>query len=123
MNERLTLSQILLLIAYSAGMAGGQILFKTAALRYAAFDGTVGDKFLGLLHNLYFILAIALYAAFSILWVWILSFTPLSRAYPFVALAFAVIPLLGGLIFGETISLRIVLGILFILCGLFLVTG
>lgn len=123
MNERLTLSQILLLIAYSAGMAGGQILFKTAALRYAAFDGTVGDRLFGLLHNLYFMLAIALYAAFSILWVWILSFTPLSRAYPFVALAFAVIPLLGGLIFGETISLRIVAGILFILCGLFLVTG
>lgn len=123
MNERLTLSQILLLIVYSVGMAGGQILFKTAALRYAAFDGTAGDKLFGLLHNLYFILAIALYAAFSILWVWILSFTPLSRAYPFVALAFAVTPLLAGLVFGETISLRLILGILFILCGLFLVTG
>lgn len=33
MTERLTLSRILLLIAYSGGMAGGQVLFKVAALR------------------------------------------------------------------------------------------
>jgi len=58
-----------------------------------------------------------------VLWVWILTFTPLSRAYPFVALAFAITPLLGGWIFGEPIDLRLGLGITVILCGLFLVVG
>jgi drug/metabolite transporter (DMT)-like permease len=55
--------------------------------------------------------------------VWILSFTPLSRAYPFVALAFAVTPLLGGMFFNEAISLRLLAGIVLILGGLFLVAG
>jgi drug/metabolite transporter (DMT)-like permease len=52
-----------------------------------------------------------------------LSFTPLSRAYPFVALAFALTPLLGGVFFAEPVSLRLLLGILFILAGLLLVAG
>jgi drug/metabolite transporter (DMT)-like permease len=122
-DDRLTLGQILLLVAYATGMSGGQILFKMAALRYGASGGGLGDRLLGLASNAYFIAALVLYAGFAILWVWILSFTPLSRAYPFVALAFALTPLLGGLFFGDAISFRLMAGILFILCGLFLVTS
>ena len=122
-DERLTLPQIALLIAYAVGMSGGQVLFKMAAIRYGLADGTTTERILNLLYNLYFLSAIALYAGFAVLWVWILSFTPLSRAYPFVALAFAVTPLLGGLLFGETISLRLALGIALVLGGLFLVMG
>jgi drug/metabolite transporter (DMT)-like permease len=59
----------------------------------------------------------------TLLWVWILTFTPLSRAYPFVALAFALTPALGGLVFGEPISFRLVIGIVLILCGLVFVAG
>jgi multidrug transporter EmrE-like cation transporter len=55
--------------------------------------------------------------------VWVLTFTPLSRAYPFVAIAFAVTPLLGGLVFAEPLSLRLLLGIAVIACGLVLVAG
>lgn len=122
-NERLTLSQIVLLIGYAVGMSGGQVLFKLAATRYGTADGTAAERILGLLPNLYFISALILYAGLSVLWVWILSFTPLSRAYPFVALAFALTPLLGALLFGEAISLRLTLGIALILCGLFLVVS
>jgi drug/metabolite transporter (DMT)-like permease len=122
-DDRLTLWQIVLLVAYAAGMSGGQLLFKMAALRYGAAVGSLGDRLLGLAFNLYFIAALVLYAGYAFLWVWILSFIPLSRAYPFVALAFALTPLLGGLLFGDTISLRLIAGIVFILCGLFLVTG
>ena len=39
MSDRLTLTQILLLAAYAAGMSGGQLLFKSAALRYGAAGG------------------------------------------------------------------------------------
>jgi drug/metabolite transporter (DMT)-like permease len=121
-NDRLTLWQIVLLVAYAAGMSGGQLLFKMAALRYGADGGSLAARLLGLATNFYFISALVLYAGYAILWVWILSFIPLSRAYPFVALAFALTPLLAGLLFGDTISLRLVAGIVFILCGLFLVT-
>jgi drug/metabolite transporter (DMT)-like permease len=122
MNDRLTLSQIALLVGYAVGMSAGQLLFKMAALRYAA-EGAVGERLLGLMQNVYFLAALVLYAGFSILWVWILSFTPLARAYPFVALAFAITPLLGGLLFHEAISARLLAGIFLILCGLTLVAS
>ena len=120
-DERLTLPQIALLIAYAVGMSGGQVLFKMAAIRYGLADGTTTERILNLLYNLYFLSALALYAGLAILWVWILNFTPLSRAYPFVALAFALTPLLAALLFGEAMSLRLSLGILLVLCGLFLI--
>jgi drug/metabolite transporter (DMT)-like permease len=123
MSERLTLSQIALLVFYAAGMTAGQLLFKSAAVRYAAATGDTSQRLAGLLQDYYFLSAVVLYAALAVFWVWVLSFTPLSRAYPFVALAFAFTPLLGGLIFGEVISTRLFIGLLFILCGLFFVVG
>src|SRR5215510_14801958 len=84
-SDRLTLSQIALLAAYALGMSGGQILFKQAAVHLNGIGIT--DRLLSLMHNLYFVSALVLYGALSLLYVWILTFTPLSRAYPFVALA------------------------------------
>jgi drug/metabolite transporter (DMT)-like permease len=121
-NDRLALSQAALLLAYAAGMAGGQLLFKAAALRYAA-EAPLGERLLSLVQNVYFLAAIALYVALTVLWVWILTFTPLSRAYPFVALAFAITPLLAGFVFGEAMTARLLIGLGFILCGLLLVAG
>jgi drug/metabolite transporter (DMT)-like permease len=103
-------------------MAGGQLLFKAAALRYVP-DGPVGERLLSIVLNSYFLGAMVLYGGLTILWVWVLTFTPLSRAYPFVALAFAITPLLGGLVFGEPIGLRLMLGIALILGGLLLVAS
>jgi drug/metabolite transporter (DMT)-like permease len=122
MNERLSALQIAVLCAYAAGMAGGQLLFKAAALRFAS-DAPIGERLVGLLSNGYFVLAVTLYAALTVLWVWVLSFTPLSRAYPFVALAFALTPALGGLVFGEPLAPRLLAGIVLILGGLVLVAG
>ena len=121
-NDRLTLAQIALLLAYSVGMAGGQVLFKSAALRYAA-DSPLPERMFSIVANVYFLGAIALYVVLTVLWVWILTFTPLSRAYPFVALAFALTPALGGLVFAEPISIRLVIGVGLILCGLVFVAG
>ena len=121
-NDRLALSQAALLLAYAAGMAGGQLLFKAAALRYAA-EAPLGERLLSLVQNVYFLAAIVLYVALTVLWVWILTFTPLSRAYPFVALAFAITPVLAGFVFGEAMTARLLIGIGFILCGLLLVAG
>ena len=93
MSDRLSLSQVAALTAYAAAMAGGQLLFKTAAPRGAG-DGPLAAGISGFLLNGYFFVALILYAALTVLWVWILSFTPLSRAYPFLALAFALRPAL-----------------------------
>ena len=119
-NDRLSLSQVVLLAVYAVGMTGGQILFKLAA---SSLTGTIGERSLALVQNLYFLSALALYGALSVFWVWILTFTPLSRAYPFVALAFALTPALGAWLFDEAVSLRLIIVMLLIICGLFFVTG
>ena len=117
MIERLLPGQIALLIAYAAAMAGGQLLFKLAAMRGAG-AGALGERLGASLLNGYFVAAVVLYAALTVLWVWILTFTPLSRAYPFVALAFVLTPTLGVLLFSEPVSMRLVIGIVLILGGL-----
>ena len=122
MDTRLTLTQISLLAAYAAGMAGGQLLFKLAALRLPA-DVSAGERALALLQNGFFLVALILYAALAVLWVWILTFTPLSRAYPFVALAFALAPLAAAYAFAEPLTARLLVGIAAIMVGLFLVVG
>jgi drug/metabolite transporter (DMT)-like permease len=122
MIERLSLAQIAVLCGYAVGMAGGQMLFKLAALRLPA-DGPLAERASALLQNGYFLAALAAYFILAVLWVWILSFTPLSRAYPFVALAFAITPVLGGMLFAEPLSIRLIAGIVVILGGLLLVAG
>jgi drug/metabolite transporter (DMT)-like permease len=121
-NDRLTLAQVVLLGTYAVGMACGQVLFKLAAQRFPA-SAAVGEQLTSLLGNTYFFVAFAFYCALAVCWVWILTFTPLSRAYPFVALAFAITPMLGGWLFDEPINLRLVLGIAAIVVGLILVVG
>ena len=54
MNERLTVSQILVLTAYAIGMSCGQLLFKIAAMRPAIAHGTAVERLLGLLQNIPF---------------------------------------------------------------------
>ena len=96
MSDRLSLSQVAALMAYAATTAGG----KTPALRGAG-DGPLAERIAGFLLNGYFFVALILYGALAVLRVWILSFTQLSRAYPFLALAFALTPALGCLVFAE----------------------
>jgi drug/metabolite transporter (DMT)-like permease len=120
MSERLSAGQVAVLVAYAAAMAGGQLLFKTAAMRGAG-AASLTERIAGAVFNGYFIVALVLYAALTVLWVWILTFTPLARAYPFVALAFALTPALAMLVFGEAASFRLAIGIALILCGLYFV--
>jgi drug/metabolite transporter (DMT)-like permease len=122
MSDRLSASQLLLLAAYAAAMAGGQMLFKVAAMRGAGTTSW-GERIPAILCNLYFVAALILYAALTVLWVWILTGVPISRAYPFVALAFALTPVLGIVLFGEPASLRLAIGIVLVLCGLYFIAG
>jgi drug/metabolite transporter (DMT)-like permease len=122
MSARLSLTQIAVLLGYALGMTGGQMLFKLAALRLPQ-ESSAADRALSLLQDGYFLVALAVYLILALVWVWILSFTPLSRAYPFVAFAFVLTPVLGGLMFGEALSVRLFAGIAVILLGLLLVAG
>ena len=122
MNSGLSLARVAVLVAYAVGLVGGQLLFKAAALQLSGWTPLV-SRLVELLQNWYFLGAVALYAALSVLWVWVLTVTPLSRAYPFVAITFALTPLFGGLVFAEPLSARLLIGLVVILGGLYLVAG
>lgn len=122
MSNQLTPLQIALLSLYAVAMAAGQVLFKLAANK-TPVAGALTERITALLQNSMFGAALLLYAALAIVWVWILSFTPLSRAYAFVALAFAITPIASAVLFGEPISLRLVIGIVLIGGGFICVAG
>ena len=116
-------SQITLLLAYSIGMSLGQVLFKRASTELQGNQAASGvwHIFTSLVINPYFVAAMGLYILLTGVWVWILSFTPLSRAYPFMGLGYVFIPLLSFMFFGEQLSGRFFLGVGAIVFGLILV--
>jgi drug/metabolite transporter (DMT)-like permease len=67
--------------------------------------------------------AVALYAGATLLWVRILTSVPLSRAYPFAALAFVLVPAAGYLFFQEQITIRYAVGVTFIVIGVVIAAG
>lgn len=93
----------------------GQILFKVAAnaMKTGAviLDRQVYLPFAG---------AIAIYGVATLAWVWALQYVPLSKAFPFVAIGYIVVPAAGWFLFGERISSTYMLGGAFILAGVFL---
>jgi drug/metabolite transporter (DMT)-like permease len=111
MNFRLLLT----LIGYSFGMACGQILFKVAAQKIALLPRSSS-----LIHyiNVYLLAGMLLYVALTILWVWILRSSPLSRVYPFVALAFIFTPLLAHFQFSEKLTSGYFFGLALIVAGI-----
>jgi drug/metabolite transporter (DMT)-like permease len=104
-----------MLVGYSAGMACGQVLFKLAAKQVE--QGTSPIAYL----NTAMVSGLALYLVLSVLWVWLLRFIPLSRAYPFAALAFVFTPLLAKLVLGETLSSGYLVGTVLIMAGILII--
>jgi len=95
-------------------MTAGQFLFKKAALASQA------DSFILSIMNVWMFFAIIFYAVATLLWVWILKHLPLSAAYPFVALAFILVPIGSVYFFDEILSMRYMLGCLLIVGGIIL---
>ena len=70
-----------------------------------------------------FYAACLLYAAATVLWVWILARLPLSTAYPFVGLSFVIVSLAGWFFLGEPASMRGWIGVLMVAAGVVLVAS
>jgi len=114
------LTEVIALVGYAFGMALGQVLFKLAALRVPT-DGVWQDKLARLVWIPYFWAALAVYVVLTVVWVYLLTFVPLSRAYAFAALAFVLVPLAAAGLFGETLTLSFLLGLLAVVVGLVLI--
>lgn len=95
------------------GISLGQLLFKKAAMAIPA-DATWQHWVL----NPWLIVALALYGITTLVWIWVLRHAPLHLAYPFMGLAFLIVPCLGWLILGESIQLPTIIGGALILAGI-----
>lgn len=101
----------LLLLAFPIGVGTGQVLLKMAAQRMPAAPS------LALLANPLLVGAVGLYGLLGVVWMLILRQVPLSVAYPFVAISFAVTPLLAWTLLNDRPTSLYFVGIAFICVG------
>jgi drug/metabolite transporter (DMT)-like permease len=117
--DALRLFQVLLSVA---GISAGQLLLKMAAINLRnpqALGIWIGSYCI----NVYLVAGISLLGISTLLWIWVLRVLPLSVAYPFMALAFLVVPVLSHFLLGETLGWRNFAGGLLIAAGVVLVSS
>lgn len=108
----------LLTLACVFGISLGQLLFKKAAHQLPP-NAAATDWLL----NGWLFAALVLYAATTLLWVWILRHTPLYLAYPFMGLAFLIVPVLAWTWLGEPLTWQTLVGGALILAGVTLASS
>jgi len=118
---------ILLLLADLVFAASAQLLLKKGMMTLGPLDFNFNNIYvliIGVLKNIYILLAVFLYGFSLMFWLFVISKMKLSAAYPFTALMYVLIVLGSWLIFKETIHVYQWLGVSLIVVGLvFLVKG
>jgi drug/metabolite transporter (DMT)-like permease len=99
-NFLMTSYQFVLIILTVAALSAGQMLFKMAATSMEFSSAGFVDSLL----NTKLIVALIVYFVATIMWLIVLKVTPLRIAYPFVSLAFIVVPILAHYVLGESIN-------------------
>ena len=115
-------ADVAMLAVFAVGMGAGQLLLKLAAVIHSTGATGGWSRVLGLAFNWAFVTGGALYAVLLVYWVWLLTFIPLSRAYPFTLLSLVVAALGGHLFFGERLTGSFLAGLAVIGLGLVLVS-
>lgn len=108
-----------LLIIVPVMIAFGQFLFKMAGRQ---LSGNLVRDLWNIAFNPYFIGAMALYGIASFLWVIAVSKTDISRAYPFMASGFVIVPIIGYFLLSEQLNLTFFLGTALIVAGILVVS-
>ena len=94
------------------GIAAGQLLFKCTADSQA-----LSGSYLHPRTFLWLLAALLLYGVTTFGWIWTLQHGPLSRLYPWMALAFVIVPLLSAILLGERLQSTYWLGVVMIVAG------
>ncbi|BEU97899.1 undecaprenyl phosphate-alpha-L-ara4N flippase subunit ArnE [Acidovorax sp. DW039] len=96
----------------------GQILFKKSAAHL-----TDPITWQSIILNGWLITSLAIYGLTTLGWIWILRQVPLHLAYPFMGLAFIIVPTLAWLILGEPLHWKTLVGGFIILAGVALASS
>ena len=113
----LSLTQVLIMVVVALLLATGQLLFKHGAVLAAPatdFSGAIK-----LFSHPVILGAICLYALVTFIWVYMLQHVSLSRAYPFFALGFVLVPIAASYVFREPMTARYLMGMLLVIAGLY----
>jgi drug/metabolite transporter (DMT)-like permease len=109
-----TWTNYVVLTACVLAISSGQLLFKVSAtaIPHASLRDIIQlPSLLG---------ALTIYGMATAGWIWQLQHIELSRAYPFMALSFVMVPLLSALVLKETIDAGYWAGTLMIVGGILL---
>lgn len=98
------------------GIAIGQVLFKLTAASLTRTGSFFAGSTLMMLAS-----AFALYGVTTIAWIWVLQKIDLGRVYPFMALAFVMVPIGSYFFLGERFTSQYFLGVAIIMVGIFVV--
>jgi drug/metabolite transporter (DMT)-like permease len=103
------------LTLFTVLLACGQVMFKQVGLTLRGHSGP--GSILSILGEPSLYLALFIYGAATLLWIWILSRVTLIQAYPWVSVGMIIVPLLGWFVFGERVSPAFWLGVGLIIAG------
>lgn len=109
------------LAAFAIILAAGQLLFKKVGL--ALRGKPLGYGLAAVVHEPALYGALILYAGATILWIWLLSRIPLSRAYPWVCVALAIVSLASWYLFDERLGPALWLGVALIGTGVVVIAA
>ena len=109
------------LLAFAFLIATGQLLFKRTAQGVANVHGAPAIV-RHILFDPWFIAALTIYMVATFLWIFALREVPLSKAYPFMALAFVLVPLGAVVFYGETLRAPYFIGLLLVVAGIALIS-
>lgn len=101
-------------------IASGQVLFKLTSA--SAGELSIRNVF-ALLLNPVLLAALVLYGLGTIIWIYVLKAVPLTIAYSFMGLTFCFVPLLAQVFLGEALTIRYVVGAVFIVAGMLAING
>ena len=107
------INQIILILLTVVLLSVGQLLLKLAAMDMKNID-------ISSLLQPKSILALCVYGIATIFWIAVLRHTPLRIAYPFVGLAFLIVPVLSWFWMDEQISINTIVGGTVILIGIWI---
>ena len=97
-------------------IAIGQVFFKKLAILFSITKTVWSLQFVGI-----GMVAILIYFAATIGWIWLLQYEPLSRVYPYFALSFVIVPVASALLFGDVLNLQYFVGVVLIVAGMLLI--
>lgn len=103
---------IILTGACVLGICLGQILFRKGAVEIDAARVLAST-----LSNASLWVALVVYVAATVLWVYVLRFAPLNRVYPVFALAFILVPMLESALLSEPLRIQSLIGGVIIVVG------